>query len=324
MKFDLTNFNKREARTMSRMGMRANYGAFLLDLARQNKNILATSADLGRSSGLDRFSKELGDQFFNVGISEQALVGFSSGLAREGFDVFASTFAPFATMRAGEFVRMNMSYMQEPLKLVGLASGVSLGFLGNSHFGLEDVAIMRSMPNITILSPADCFEMRKMLLACVGKRDPVYIRLTGSINCPVSYEADYELKVGHSVQLHDGKDTCVISTGAVTGNCLAAVRRLSQEGNSITHINMHTISPINQAEIINLFEKYKKIFVVEEHRLSGGLGSAILEVAHENMLDTRKLMCIGLPNNFLNSGSYDHLLKMYKLDETGLFQVLGA
>ena len=146
--------DKRKARAWSRMGPRAVYGQFLLKMACEDLKVLALSADLGRSSGLAAFAKKLPSQFFNTGIAEQNLVGVSSGLARMGYKVFSTTFAPFASLRAGEQVRMNLGYMQEPVNLVALASGFALGFLGNSHFGIEDIAVMRAIPGITIVSPA--------------------------------------------------------------------------------------------------------------------------------------------------------------------------
>nr|WP_169618099.1 SDR family oxidoreductase [Ruegeria sp. PR1b] len=181
----MLEISKRNARMWSRMGIRAFYGQALSAIASENPNVLALSADLGRSSGLDRFSKEYPAQFLNTGIAEQNMVGVAAGLARTGFDVFASTFAPFASMRAAEQVRMNMGYMHEPVKLVALGSGLAMGFLGNSHYGLEDLAVMRAIPGLTVVSPADCAEIYKVLLACVDYAHPVYIRLTGAINCPV-------------------------------------------------------------------------------------------------------------------------------------------
>ena len=166
--------------------IRAFYGQAMSDIAAANPNIMAVSADLGRSSGLDRFSKEYPEQFLNSGIAEQNMVGVSAGLARMGFDVFASTFAPFASMRASEQVRMNMGYMHEPVKLVALGSGLAMGFLGNSHYGLEDLAVMRAIPGLTVISPADCAEVYKTLEACVGFEHPVYIRLTGAVTVQLS------------------------------------------------------------------------------------------------------------------------------------------
>ena len=153
------SLNKNLARQWSRIGPRGVYGQSLLSMAEDNNDIFAISADLGNSSGLDRFKGKFNERFINIGIAEQNMIGFSSGLSTLGFNVFVSSFAPFITMRAGEQVRMNLSYMQSNVKIVAIGSGISMGFLGNSHFGLEDISIIRSLPNIPIISPCDCFEV---------------------------------------------------------------------------------------------------------------------------------------------------------------------
>ena len=188
----MEKFNYKDFKKWSRMGPRAMFGQFMLDIAKENKNLIVLSADLGRSSGLDRFKKEFPQQYLSVGISEQNLIGVASGLAKEGFKVFVTSFAPFLSMRASEQIRMNLGYMKLPVNLVALGSGVSMGYLGNSHFGLEDIAVMRTIPGINISSPADCFEMGKMLYD-YSRKDlgPSYIRLTGIPGYPIVYEKNY-------------------------------------------------------------------------------------------------------------------------------------
>ena len=151
------------SRRLGKTWTSSNVWRFMLDLAKQNENLIVLSADLGRSSGLDRFKKEFPNKYLSVGIGEQNLIGVAAGLAKEGFKVFVTSFAPFISMRASEHIRMNLGYMKHPVNLVALGSGVSMGFLGNSHFGLEDLAIMRAIPNMNISAPADCAELGKML-----------------------------------------------------------------------------------------------------------------------------------------------------------------
>ena len=153
--------NNRILSQWSKMGPRAMFGQFLLDIAKKNKDLMVVSADLGRSSGLDRFKKAFPEKYLSVGICEQNLIGVASGLAREGYKVFVTSFAPFLSMRASEQVRMNLGYMKHPVNIVALGSGLSMGFLGNSHFGLEDVAIMRTIPGLKIFAPADNLELKK-------------------------------------------------------------------------------------------------------------------------------------------------------------------
>ena len=302
----------------SRIGIRAFYGQALSGIAAANPNVIAVSADLGRSSGLDRFSKEYPDQFLNSGIAEQNMVGVSAGLARMGFDVFASTFAPFASMRASEQVRMNMGYMHEPVKLVALGSGLAMGFLGNSHYGLEDLAVMRAIPGLTVISPADCAEVYKTLEACVGFEHPVYIRLTGAVSCPVVYTEDYDFEIGKAVWLREAQKVTVISAGTTVGHCLKAAAALEEDGINVGLLNMHTVKPLDCDAIANAVETSDTIFVVDEHTRIGGLGSAITDhiVEHHGM--GVRLFCHGIDDRYVETGNYPFLLQKNGLDAAGI------
>jgi len=313
--FDL---NKKLARGWSRMGLRAVYGQILYELAKTNPNIMALSADLGRSSGLDRFSKEFPDQFLNVGIAEQNLIGISAGLARMEFDVFASTFAPFASLRAGEQVRMNMGYMQEPVRLVGLASGFALGFLGNSHYGIEDVAVLRAIPGITIVSPADCFELYKCIVASLDYPGPIYIRLTGGVNMPVVYDADYEFDILKADVLSEISDITVVSAGATLGFAKVAVEELKDEGTQIGFVNVHTIKPIDKEFIAKLKGKCSKLVVFEEHTVVGGLGSAIIDALDEAKIRSVEVIRCGVNDEYPKAGDYNYMLSTLGLDSVGI------
>ncbi len=303
---------------LSRIGARASYGQSLSEIASKNSNILALSADLGRSSGLDRFSKEYPEQFINTGIAEQNLVGIASGLARTGHDVFASTFAPFASLRASEQVRMNMGYMQEPVNLVALGSGIALAYLGNSHFGLEDIAIMRAIPDINIVCPADCFEIYKTLEAAVDFNHPLYIRLTGAINCPIVYKDDYKFQIGKSIEIKKVNEINVISHGTTVGHCLKALEILQEDGIDIGLFNFHTINPIDTKRLDSLYKHSKKILIFEEHLRAGGLGSAVLEYFNDTEKDTSNIARHGIDGWIKETGTYDFMLKKAKLDAEGI------
>lgn len=302
----------------SRIGIRAFYGQALSDIAAANPNVMAVSADLGRSSGLDRFSKEYPEQFLNSGIAEQNMVGVSAGLARMGFDVFASTFAPFASMRASEQVRMNMGYMHEPVKLVALGSGLAMGFLGNSHYGLEDLAVMRAIPGLTVISPADCAEVYKTLEACVGFEHPVYIRLTGAVSCPVVYTEDYDFEIGKAVWLREAQKVTVISAGTTVGHCLKAAAALEEDGINVGLLNMHTVKPLDCDAIANAVETSDTIFVVDEHTRIGGLGSAITDHIVEHHSMGVRLFCHGIDDRYVETGNYPFLLQKNGLDAAGI------
>lgn len=317
--------SKRNARMWSRIGARAFYGQALSSLAVARPDVLAISADLGRSSGLSRFAEEHPDKFINTGIAEQNMVGCAAGLARMGFDVFASTFAPFASMRAGEQVRMNMGYMHEPVKLVALGSGLAMGFLGNSHFGLEDVAVMRAIPGLTIISPADCAEIYKTLEACIGFEHPVYIRLTGGVGLPAVYEEDYPFQIGQAVWLRPAQDLTVIAAGTTVGHALKAAGQMAEDGHEIGLLNMHTIKPLDAQAIAACVARAATIVVAEEHTRIGGLGSAVLDHINTHHPDYRgRVVLHAIADRYLETGDYAFMLRQNGLDAEGIRQVLAA
>lgn len=320
----MLEISKRNVRSWSRMGARAFYGMAFSTMAAENKNIIGISADLGRSSGLARFASEYPNQFINTGIAEQNMVGTAAGLSRMGFDVFASTFAPFASLRAGEIVRMNMGYMHEPVKLVALGSGLAMAFLGNSHYGLEDVGVMRTVPDLTIISPADCAEIMKTINACVGFGHPVYIRLTGAISLPVVYEEDYEFEIGKAVWIRRPQSTTIISAGTTVGHALKAVNQIEEEGGTtVGLLNMHTIKPLDAEAIALCVANCKCICVVEEHTSIGGLGSAVLQHINEHHPDYRgRVLLHSIGDRYVETGSYGYLLEKNKLDAAGIREFL--
>jgi transketolase len=306
--------NESTAKTWSKLGPRATYGIALLDLVAENSNMIAASADLGNSSGLERLKKSYPDRYIDVGIAEQNLIGVSSGIAKEGFTVFASSFAPFITMRACEQVRMNLGYMQHDVKIVGIGSGLAMNFLGNSHFGLEDVSIIRSIPNIDIVSPSDCTEVVKAVKAISASGRPTYLRLTGSTNMPIVNERDYNFELGKFIQLKSGGDLTIIATGSMVHVALEVSVVAKAYGLDCGVVNCHTIRPLDMVQLQAISQKTSKILVLEEHFVSGGLGTAILEALNEIGASTR-IKRIGIENQFkFSGGSYYYLLKQYKLD----------
>jgi len=302
----------KDAKKWSRMGIRATYGQALLMLAERYDNLFAMTADLGFSSGLQRFMNEYPDKFLNVGIAEQNLIGVAAGLAKEGSIVFASSFAPFITMRCCEQIRMNMGYMKMNIKTVGLGSGLVMGHLGNSHYGLEDISIMRSIPNMTVVSPADCVELVKTVEAVAAYDGPVYIRLTGGVNNPIVYHEDYDFNLFKADVLQEGQDILILSNGSMVYYSLEAAKVLRLHGINATVINMHTIKPLD-TNVINQYLKGKRLIVtVEEHNIIGGLGSAVAEYK-TRLNHVPKQLIIGLPDAYEKSADYDYLLDKYGL-----------
>jgi len=304
--------NQSNARQWSRLGSRGVFGQAILAVAEHHPEMMVISADLGNSSGLDRFKKTYPEQFLNVGIAEQNMIGVAAGLAKEGFNVFATSFAPFITMRAAEQVRMNLGYMNMNVKAVAIGSGVSMAFLGNSHYGIEDAAVMRSIPNITVVCPADCAEIFKTVQAAVKFEGPMYIRLTGAVGNPPVYSEDYAFEIGKAVILREPADVTFIATGSMVYESLEAAKLLEERGIKTGVINMHTIKPLD-ASAIELALKHSKLIVtVEEHSVIGGLGSAVAEYKAAKVHATPQLI-LGLPDAFDVTGEYRYLLERHGL-----------
>lgn len=315
--------NQSNARQWSRLGSRGVFGQAILAVAEHHPEMMVISADLGNSSGLDRFKKTYPDQFLNVGIAEQNMIGVASGLAKEGFKVFATSFAPFITMRAAEQVRMNLGYMKMNVKAVAIGSGVSMAFLGNSHYGIEDAAVMRSIPNITVVCPADCAEIFKTVQAAVKFEGPMYIRLTGAVGNPPVYSEDYAFEIGKAVVLREPADVTFIATGSMVYESLEAAKLIEEKGIKAGVINMHTIKPLDVSAIDLALKHSKLIVTVEEHSVIGGLGSAVAEYKAAKRHAPPQLI-LGLPDAFDVTGEYRYLLERHGLVASKISQSVVA
>ena len=296
----------------ARLGSRAVYGQALLELAGHNLSIIAISADLGNSSGLDRFKNAFPDRFINAGIAEQNMIGVASGLAKEGFTVFASSFAPFISLRSGEQIRMNLGYMRHNVKAVGIGSGLAMGFLGNSHFGTEDLAVMLAIPNITVISPSDTTEVVKAVIESSYLKGPVYIRLTGLPGDSLVNHSDYDFQIGKINEMVEGGQVSIIATGSMVAEAIEASRILSSLGISASVANMHTLKPVDSEYLQGLMIKRVPIYTVEEHSLVGGLGSTVASFVSEKdySIPIRK---IGIPDQYGETGDYAYLKNLYGL-----------
>ena len=203
------DINEKNIKIWSTIGSRATLGIAALDLAKKIDNLMVLTCDVSTSAGLDRFRKTYPEKYLDLGIAEQNMIGVAAGLASENFNVITTTFAPFQTMRCCEQIKVNLGYMKQKICMVGIASGLALGTLGYTHCCIEDVGILRSIPGITIISPADSLETVKALQAAVKSENPSYLRLTGSSNNPIVYNKDYEFKIGKSITLKEGKDITI-------------------------------------------------------------------------------------------------------------------
>lgn len=302
-----------KAKLWSRLGSRATYGMSVLELSKDYDDLAVLTADTSTSAGLDRFRKTSPEKHVECGIAEQNMVGIAAGMASEGLRVITSTFAPFQTMRCCEQIRVNLGYMQQPVRMVGLASGVVLGPLGYTHCCIEDLSIMRSIPNMTVLSPADCGETAKATAAALAHDGPVYIRLTGGTDSPVVYAEDYNFEIGRAITLREGSDVALIATGMQVHESLRAADMLAEDGIESRVIDMHTIKPIDQAAIVAACEATKLIVTVEEHSVLGGLGSAVAEVVSALSRRPAQLM-LGLPDRYGKPNDYAQLIADAGLD----------
>ena len=298
----------------SRIGSRAAFGLATLELGKSIDDLIILTGDTSTSAGLDRFKNSFPDKFLDTGIAEQNMIGIAAGLSSEGFTVITSTFSPFQTMRCCEQVRMNLGYMKHKVCMVGLASGLVLGPLGFSHCCIEDVSIMRSIPGITVISPADSGETVKAALAAVHHNESVYIRLTGGANNPIVYEDDYKFEIGRAITLREGKDITIIAAGTMVYISLKTAELLDKKGISAKVINMHTIKPLDKEAVTKAAKTTKLLVTIEEHSVIGGLGSAV----SQHLVTLKKspfLEIIGLPDEYGEGGSYKDLLENRGLSE---------
>jgi len=256
------------------------YGNALVELGKKNKNIVVLDADLSCSTRTNIFAKAFPDRFFNIGVAEQNMMTVASGLASCGKTVFVSTFAIFATGRAWDQVRNSVCYNNFDVKIVATHAGVSVGPDGASHQALEDIALMRAIPNINIIAPCDGPQAAEAVHACVTVNGPFYIRL-GRSKVP-TIEGKGEFKFGKAQVLKKGKDVTIFACGIMVAEALAAAQNLSKQNIDAAVINIHTIRPIDKEVILNAAKSSKGLVVCEEHTVVGGLASAIDEIVAEN------------------------------------------
>lgn len=299
--------NKFNPRVYFRLGQSGSiFGMELMEQA-GNYPFKVLSSDMSVVAGLDRFKKEYPDSFYNVGIAEQNLLGVAAGLDSEGFKTIAVAQACFISMRSFEQVRQYLGYMGGKVMCVGINSGFSLTFFGNTHYAIEDMALMRSIPNMTVLSPADAGEAVKLFDAALKVDGPVYLRLSGSLNTPIVYKEDYELKIGQAITLKEGEDIAIFATGLMVSNALKAAELLFEKGITATVVDVHTIKPIDKDTIQKNCGK-KLLISVEEHNVVGGLGTAIADVLSEQR-NSAPLLKLGVQDHFMPVGDYNYLVE---------------
>jgi len=295
---------------MSKIATREAYGKALVKLGKINDDVVVLDADLSKSTKTNDFLKAYPNRFFNMGIAEQNLVGAACGFAAAGKIPFASTFAMFATGRAFEVIRNSVCYPKLNVKICATHAGITVGEDGGSHQSVEDISLMRSIPNMTVVVPADGVEAEKMIFAAAEFNGPMYVRL-GRSAVPTIFEEDYNFEIGKGVVLRDGNDATIIACGIMVNEAIIAADMLKEENIDVRVINMSTIKPIDTELIIKAAKETKAIITAEEHSIIGGLGSAVSEVVSENHpAIVRK---VGVNDSFGESGIPNELLEKYGL-----------
>lgn len=304
---------------MIKKATREAYGEALVELGKINENVVVLDADLSGSTKTSVFKKAFPERHFNVGIAEADLIGTAAGFAACGKTAFASTFAMFAAGRAFEQIRNTVAYPKLNVKIAPTHAGISVGEDGGSHQSVEDIAIMRAIPGMVVLSPADATETKKMVFAAAEYDGPVYIRM-GRLGVPVLFDDNYDFQIGIANTLRDGKDVTIAATGLMVAEALKAAEELEKEGISVRVINVGTIKPLDGETILKAAQETKFIVTAEEHSVIGGLGSAVSEFLSE--VHPAKVKKVGVYDKFGQSGTGEELLQKYELTAEKLISVI--
>ena len=289
---------------------RQSYGEALAELGRKNKNVVVLDADLAGATKTSIFAKEFPERFLDIGIAEADMVGTAAGLATCGKIPYASTFAVFAAGRAYDQIRNSVCYPKLNVKICATHAGITVGEDGATHQMLEDIGLMRALPNMTVLSPSDDTQTKWAVEEISKINGPVYLRL-GRLATPVIYDETQKFEIGKMVQIGDGTDATVFATGVTVAEAIKAKEELEKQGINIRVIDVHTIKPIDKEMIIKCAKETKKLISIEDHSIIGGLGSAIAEVLTENY--PAQLTRLGIKDTFGKSGKAEDLMKYFGL-----------
>jgi transketolase len=293
------------------------YGETLAELGAENADIVALDADLSGSTKTGVFAKKFPERFFNMGIAEANMVGTAAGLAAVGKVPFVSTFAIFAVGRAWEQVRQSVAYPKANVKIVATHGGVTVGEDGGSHQSVEDIAIMRAVPNMTVIVPADGIETKGAIRAAAAYKGPVYVRL-GRNKVPTIFPPDHRFEIGKGCEMRSGNDMTFVTTGLMTAPAIAAAEVLEKEGISARVVHIATIKPIDQEIILKAARETGAIVTAEEHSIVGGLGGAVAELlVEEHPVPVKR---VGVNDRFGTSGKAEELLKYFGLTSEDLVE----
>lgn len=303
--------------------MRNNFINVITEEAVKNKDIVLVTGDLGFNV-LNKFEEKCPNQFINAGIAEQNMTSVAAGLALSGKKVFTYSIGNFCTLRCLEQIRNDICYHNADVKIISLAAGFAYGNLGMSHHATEDIACLRSLPNMTLFSPCDPIETRLVAKECLKLKGPCAIRL-GRGGEPNLWDDNFEFEIGKCYQMYNGENIAILSTGAITKEAKEAVLELRNKGINIALFTFPTIKPMDKGQVIDIFEKYKFVITLEEHNKVGGFGGAISEIVSQHDFDKKpaKLHIMGLNDEFTSVvGSTEYLRNYYKLDKKAIIEVV--
>ncbi|MBI4377615.1 MAG: transketolase family protein [Nitrospinae bacterium] len=290
---------------------RKSFGEVLVELGEENPQVLVLDADISKSTYTSLFANRFPKRFFNVGCAEQNEMAMAAGMSTCGKIPFVSTYAVFASMRACEQIRTFVAYPRLNVKIAVSHGGVTPGSDGVTHQATEDLGIMRTIPNMTIIMPADAVSTKKLVRQAATRTGPVYLRFTRD-PVPVIYEDTVKLEIGKANIIREGTDATIIAIGDMVTKAIEASNRLTEKGINVTVIDMHTLKPIDEKSIIDSAKKTRALVTVEDHNIINGLGSAVSEVLIEN--EPVPMRRIGLRDTFAESGTYEELLTKYHLN----------
>ncbi len=303
----------------NKIATRESYGKTLLELGKKNKNIVVLDADLAGATKTNMFAKEFKDRFFDMGIAEANMMSTAAGFATCGKIPYASTFAVFAAGRAYDQIRNSICYPNLNVKICATHCGVTVGEDGATHQMIEDISLMRTLPNMTVISVSDDTQAKWAVEEISKIKGPVYLRLA-RMKTPVIYDNVDEFEIGKAVQIGDGTDATVFATGVTVCEALKAQDMLKNQGINIRVVDVHTIKPIDKEMIIKCAKETKTLISIEDHNIIGGLGSAISEVLTENY--PAKLIRLGIKDTFGKSGKAEELMKYFEITSEDIIKVL--
>jgi len=298
------------------------YGKALVELGREHPEVVALTADLAKSTKIGDFMKEFPERFFNVGIAEQNLLGVAAGMAKSGLVPFASTFSQFASFRAADQLHTDICYQNVNVKVIATHSGTSFGQAGSTHHAICDLAVTRSIPNLTVIVPADGVETYNAVMAAYETPGPFYIRINRGFDRVLYKDSNYGFEVGKAVTVKEGTDITVIACGSCVFQALQAAEFLEKtDGLKVRVLDMHTIKPIDKEAIQKAVFETRRIITVEDHNILGGLGSAVAEV----VVDYGKACAfkkLGIPDKFAPIGLHEEIMSIVGIDSNGIIEAV--